>query len=74
MSFDVSHYRPPSHWSDKIKGTECNGCRCLEVILRRHRWHSYEEYFCSIRHEIVDPFAVKCNCRIPDDAKSREGN
>ena len=63
MSFEVEHSRPLKHWSDKIKGTECNGCRCLEVILRRHRWHSYEEYFCSIRHEIVDPFTVECDMR-----------
>ena len=63
MSYQVDHSRPAKHWSEQIKGAACNGCRCLEVIQRKHRWHVYEEYWCSVRHEIVEPLAIECGYR-----------
>ena len=45
-------YKPLKHWSDKIKGCDCNGCICMEVLPRARKWHNYEEYFCSWRHVV----------------------
>ena len=70
-------YAPLKHWSDKINGRDCNGCRCMEVLPRKRKWHSYEEYFCSWRHMVFQkpddlPTEGRCGHRI--DAKSLEGN
>ena len=56
-------YKPQRHWSDNIKGAICNGCICMEVLPRKHKWVEYEEYYCSWRHEIVRPEVMDCGHR-----------
>lgn len=63
MSFQVEHSRPIKHWSNRIRGAVCNGCRCLEVVSTKGRRSAGERYWCSARHEAVEPFEVECDKR-----------
>ena len=50
----MEHWKRPVHTSGAIKGTECDGCRCLDVIPPRGRT-GRERYWCSARRERVEP-------------------
>lgn len=66
MAYREVGYRPTRHSSDQIKGSTCNGRPCLEVVFRRHRWHTYEEYWCSRRHCWIDPMTICCDYQKED--------
>ena len=64
----MKHYatRAQRHTSPAIKGAPCDGCRCCCVIHRGKRI-VVEEYYCEKRHAFVDPHAIECSARKPED-------
>ena len=59
----IEHFKPEPHASRSIAGTECCGCPCMHVISTAGRRVSGERYWCSRRHERVDPASVECGWR-----------
>lgn len=65
MSYKVEAYHPNRHSSRSIKGTTCDGCRSMCVIIRGRRVQ-IEEYWCDWRHGFVDPHTVECKRGNPE--------
>ena len=58
----VSHSHPQRRSARAIKGTPCDGCRCMCVIARGRKIRR-EDYWCEKRHGRVDPHSVECGFR-----------
>lgn len=48
------------HESDAMRGTPCNGCPSVEVLLRREHAREVERYWCGAFRGYVDPRSVEC--------------
>lgn len=61
----MKHYaqRKPRNTSRLIAGTNCDGCRCCCVIVRKRFRETYEEYWCDKRHMVVKPREIDCEYR-----------
>ena len=46
------------HESPLIRGTICNGCLCLEVLLDRRRSIEREKYYCKFARGYFNPRKV----------------
>ena len=61
----MRHYaqHPHRNTSRLIAGTQCDGCRCCCIIVRKHLRHTFEEYWCDHKHMVVKPQEVDCSYR-----------
>lgn len=63
-NFDCFERHPGvPHTSEHTKGTICDGCASLEVLIRRRNRKETEHYWCESRHGYIHPRDVD-NCEI----------
>ena len=47
------------HHSEKTKNLQCDGMRCFEVHIRKHKRGDEIKYWCCPKRGYFDPFTLK---------------
>ena len=73
MPYETEHIPPYRHYSPRILGTKCDGCRCMTVLAHERYRTKVVEYWCEHFHAKVDPFNVECDYA-PEKIELRKPN
>ena len=49
---------PVLHTCDESKGFKCDGKRCFEVLMRKHRFSVETRFWCDVKRGYFDPASV----------------